>query len=220
MRAITLFFILNLLLLGCFFSTVSCKSSIEEEHEYLSYINDATHGLVKEKRVGDLIVQVKYLPSDLLAWKELHTKKSTAQQKDSISTLYDQSITFLLSVSPDSSKGATDDILYRGVSDEQSFKQRVSELNFDIERMLKLNAGNKEYYPALAVMENTYGTSSTKNFYIVFSAEDKKKIGTAYKELDLVFTDELFATGINHFVFEQEAIEHIPSFNWKTTTIK
>jgi hypothetical protein len=206
---------LTLLLLPFLFC--SCQQKIEDEHEYLLWINDPGHGLVKRREVGDLIVQAKYLPSDLLAWKELNHQKISDKEKDSLSRFYDQSLTFLLSVSPDSSKGATDDILYRGVSNQKDFKRRVNELNFGIEGMIKLLIAGKEYYPVLAVMENTYGTSSSKNFYIVFSSDDKKKIGKAWEEADLVFSDEIFETGINHFIFKREAIENIPVFNFRTS---
>ncbi|MDB5272082.1 MAG: hypothetical protein JWO58_449 [Chitinophagaceae bacterium] len=193
----------------------SCNHEVKDQQEYLRWVNDPQHELVKAKSVGDLLLEVKYLPADLLAWKELKDKSFTEKEKDSLIHFYDQSLTFLLTVKPDSSKGATDDILYRGVTNEKDFKLRVNALNFGIERMIKLIIGKDEYYPALAVMENTYGTSLSKNFYIVFSADDKKKIGDQWKTMDLVFTDELFLTGINHFIFQEKAIEDIPDFNFR-----
>jgi hypothetical protein len=202
------FILLFLILMGS-----SCHQVMDDDTEYLKWINESSHGLVQKKLVGDVELQALFLPPDLLAWKELKGKAYSKQSWDSLSASYGKSLNFSLSIGIKAEKGdASQDILYRGITSEVDFKKRVHELNFGIERAVRLVVKDKDYYPVLAVMESSYGSQGIRKFYIVFSAEDKASLSKDWQEADLIFTDEWFETGINHFRFKRSAIESVVDF--------
>ncbi len=201
-----LFFIL-LILSGC-------KPVLNSEKEWMSFLANPKNGYVKKKVSSGIELTVKYLPATYLTYKELSKSNYNKTQIDSIYKLYKNQRTFLLAIKPDVSK-SEGDVMYKDVGSYPDYKKRVLELNFEIGDHIRIKAGDKTYLPVLFNMENTYSLTDHRNFYLVFSSDDKKKEELINAEkLDFIFEDDVFGTGINHFSFEKNKIDSNPSLSF------
>ena len=65
------------------------------------------------------------------------------------------------------------------------------------------------------MMEHVYQLKPGRDFNIVFAPSDENELISIRKkpELDIVFEDGYFDTGISHFIFKQEKIKNIPPIN-------
>lgn len=194
---------------------VGCNQhGIDSEKELLSWINHQDNGLVKTKYINGIRLTAKYLPPAYLAYKEWVTadKKNFGYQ-DVLKT-YQHNRTFLLTIGPDDRKKAGGDVMFYNVLNEKDYKQRVQDLNFDIGRYISLNMETKQLAPKLHTLENTYGLGKHRNIYLVF-ADDEANGGLLTNEkLDLKFIDEIFQTGISHFVFDKQDLDGLPELKF------
>lgn len=195
---------------------LGCQESFNNEQEMFSYLNNPENGLVKEKNINGIKLKVKLLPTDFLTYKELrkeqaYTKEIKQQKFDS----YDSTYVFVLNIGPSDEQDFS--IQHLGITNYQEYKQRVLDMNFEITEFVKVKANNKEYMPVLSNMENVYGLSKSRNIYLVFAPDDINDDLLTSEKLDFVFNDEIFHTGINHFVFNRKDILKIPKIEfWKT----
>lgn len=193
---------------------VACnKTTVNTYEEYLAWLNDSDNGLTMDKKAGGIIIKVKHLPSNYLAYQDLlHESHVNKDIVDSLINNYDKSLTFLLNIGVDGNtkKG---DIMYHDVNNYEEYKKKLYNMNFDIEKKISLTINEKEYFPVLAHLENVYGLTESRNIMVVFvpETENEQSFYDA-KEIAFTYDDELFKTGINHFVFKRENINNIPSF--------
>lgn len=184
-----------------------CDNTLNSKQELLQWMSDADHGLVKSKSVNGLKLTAKYLPPEYLTLKELNFSEVEKSQYDSIFDHYSSLRTFLLTIGPDGKESSN--VMFHNLISTNDYKQRVERLNFDIASFISVKTSEGEHTPVLFTLENTYELASHKSIYLVFSGEDDSGLLTASK-LDLKFTDELFGTGISHFVFDKNKIDAIP----------
>jgi hypothetical protein len=203
MKIIDFFF---LLVLFC-----SCKKEFKTEKDFFAWLNAPENGLVKTKEIDQFKITVKYLPTSYLAYLETKNNNYSIEQIDSIKCNYINSKTFLLTIEPVDKRKGTDLLFQDAVSYEQ-YKQRVLDLNFNAAEFIKIKANGNEYLPVLTNMENAYNIDTKKNITLVFVDEGKSKGLFAANELDFTFTDQIFNTGINHFVFSKKDLDNTPSF--------
>ncbi len=193
---------IGLLLTAC--GLPACGPGPKTETAFYAWLHDPGNGLVQTRQIGDLQLSVKYLPAELLAYRE--GKGATPQRVDSLRNRYRQSHAFLLTLKPVGSVAGGSDVMYRGVGNYQAYKQRVMDLNFNLDRYVRLRDGEKEVKPLLHTLENTYGATEGRSLYLVF--ENAAAGGT---DLDFVFSDEILGTGISHFRFRKSDLENVPS---------
>ena len=99
------------------------------------------------------------------------------------------------------------------VNNLPEFRQRISELNFEIKNHLFIkNKNGEKKFPVLATFENLYEVGGKKSFYIVFTRDSKNK--DVSPTIDVVFQDPFFDTGISHFMFEQDKIDNLPELQF------
>jgi hypothetical protein len=182
---------------------ISCTDSLDSSQEVLEYVNKSNNGLKKQRKIDDLIFTVKYLPPEYLILKENEALEADRKEQEE----YLNGITFSLTIS---SEGDFGKVLYRGITDEEQLKSRISFLNFQFGSLLELNNNNVSITPTLSLLENTYNLTDNLNFLIVF---EKDKLGEISNQLDLKYIDWIFDTGIHHFLFEQKDIDKIPKIN-------
>jgi hypothetical protein len=195
----------------------ACQPPVKDEQSYYHWLDDKENGLVRSKTANGLVITAKYLPADYLVYKELKGKNYGAKERDSLLAIYSKSRTFLLTIAPQEIEGSpSEDIMYKDVRNIEEYKQRADLLNFKMDEFILLHTDKKEYRPVLSMLENTYSVGNSRNLYLVFTdEEDWQKLGQG-QQLDLVFNDELFSTGINHFVFDNKKIAAVPRINfWK-----
>lgn len=179
-----------------------CTPVLRNQEDILKWINNPSNGLIINKQVNQLEIICKYFPPEYLAHKE---SKSSVEY-DSLYRDYKNTITILLTIKPKVEK----DIMFYEIHSKEEFDQRFYDLNFNLNEYVYINAGNERIYPALYIMENTYGLSYHRSFNIVFekvSALQYDKI----ESLDIVFNDVFFETGITHFKFLTDNIEKFPT---------
>lgn len=186
----------------------ACRPGPKTEAAFYAWLHDPDNGLVQTRQIGDLHISVKYLPAELLAYRELKGG-APSRQADSLRNRYRRSHAFLLTLKPvgyDSGGDPGGDVMYRGVGNYAAYKKRVMDLNFNLDRYVRLRDGKKELKPLLHTLENTYGATEGRSLYLVF--ENAAAGGSA---LDFVFSDEILGTGISHFRFRKSDLENVPS---------
>ncbi len=175
------------------------------------WLNDPSNGLISGKKVGGFDLSMKYMPYDLLAYKEIKKDKSATQEVlDSVAELYDNSYTFILSIGSDESAGENFDVMHLGVYDEDAYNQRIRNLNFHLDKYISLETGKSTYKPVLTRLENVYGLSKARMVYIVFAPDSEEEDLLVANELDIKFNDDIFNTGIHHFKFNKSDIVAMP----------
>jgi hypothetical protein len=205
--------IVLIVLIACL--TSSCdRKRIEDPKEYFKWINNPDHHLVVTKNVNDVELIVKYLPPEYMAYRELSgQKKFSEKERDSLINYYSMSKTFLLTInSKGEGKQKPSDIMFRGIDKYQDYKERSFEMNFSMEDFVSLVTDKGTYKPVLNTLENTYGLSSSRTILFVFADSNKGRDLNNAKELDFLFEDEFFSTGVHHFEFEKDDLDNIPYF--------
>ncbi|MEO1652680.1 MAG: hypothetical protein AAFU64_03970 [Bacteroidota bacterium] len=204
---------LSVLLL--FLITFSCDTSIQREADLYQWINQEENGLIKSKRINGLELIVKYLPASYLVLKELKSiPLPSAEAIDSLEAQYEGNYTFLLTIKPIQSQGQEDDVMYREVASLAEYKQRAMQMNFGMEERVELHIGESTLKPCLTSLENSYGLSTHRSIYMVFVEDEKSSVSEKKGALDFRFEDDIFATGINHFVFKKSDLNNIPPINY------
>lgn len=180
---------------------------------YNRWISDPSHGLVQTRYIHGVKLTLKYLPPEYLAYSDL--KRNSLQPAkgigDSLRDYYSKSVSFMLTLGPDDRKKSegpvNNDIMFLDVTRFEEYKDRSFQMNFDMADYVSLKCGAKEVKPVLTNMENVYGLSPERNIHLVFPADR-----SAREDLEVVFNDELFNTGINHFVITRKQLNSIPNF--------
>jgi hypothetical protein len=188
----------------------SCKPEIHSEKELYAFLNNPDHGFVVTKSINNVVMSVKYLPGEYLAFKEMKSSQSNKSQADSLLRAYRNTRTFLLTLQPDSSKTGGE-LMYKGISAYSDYKVRVVELNFNLAQYITLRTSDRIYAPVLTNMENSYNTVNKITFTVVFADDRPDNRLIHADELDFVFTDEIFGTGISHFVFDKRKLDQLPA---------
>ena len=179
----------------------------------MEYLADKNNGLIKEKSVGGIQLKVKYLPNDYLVYNEIkNNKQLTEDMVDSVRLTYANSLTFMMVLGPD--KNESFDITRVGVASYEEFAQRIEEMNFNMTQYVKLQVNNEAYSPELYQMESTYGLEQSRKFLFVFKAKDGKSNRILNSDVQFVYADEMFNTGINKFKFNSSDVNTIPTFNF------
>lgn len=88
--------------------------------------------------------------------------------------------------------------------------KRALTMNFDMNEYVSIKTPTQEYRPVLTSMENTYSLKGQRNIYMVFTDDTAEAELMKAPELDFVFNDEIFQTGVNHFVFNQDDLQSMP----------
>lgn len=177
-----------------------CTRSIDNPQELLNYINGKNNGLVRERRVDDLIFILRYLPPEYFVYLE----KNEENEKDRLLKEYQNGISFSFNIKP---AGEFGNILYRGIQNEEQLKSRINFLNFQFGSLLELNCCKTAIPPVLCVLENSYNLNDGLRFLVVFEKSDDTVIAD---NLDIKFIDLVFDTGIHHFNFNVNDIKNIP----------
>jgi hypothetical protein len=188
------------------------KSKINTTGDYLKWLSDEEHGLVKTKYVNGMEIKVKYMPPEYMASQEMQSGHSySLKQTDSLLNLYKNSMNILFSIGPDERKETGADVMFQSVKTYQEYAERVNDFNFQMEEYVTLQAGDEKFRPVLSAMENVYGLKASRDILFVFVPKDISDHSmTNSDKLDFLYEDGLFDLGDNHFVFLKKDIEKIP----------
>lgn len=205
---------LFLLATGLAFLMMGCQvKEFSTPEEFYSWINEPGHGLMKEKFANATHIKVNYLPQDLQVMKEV--KSRTNEEGISLEEIrqnYSHGQSFVLTLGPDTRDGKKGgDIVLRGARSYKDYKDRLLELNYELEPLITLKAGNLELQPALSNLENVFGMSESRKVNLTFVASNAREDSILNNsDLELIFDDRIFRTGLNRFVFKKADINKIP----------
>lgn len=199
------------LILLIFLLLEACTPSSLELNDYLAYISNPKNGLVQSRKINALAFKVKYLPIDYLVYQIVGDKPYTLESIDKERSNYKGSFNLLMQISPNEEE-VSFDVMTETVASIQEFKQHSFTMNFELKDYMELHIGEQKLKPILVELENTYGLTKHRNVNIVF-ALDGLEIDS-YSTIDFVFRDEVFKTGIHHFVFDRNNIDHIPALKF------
>jgi hypothetical protein len=196
-----------LILCGCGTNTVSDKK------EYLSYLANPENGLIKEKNVAGIKYKLKYLPEDYQVFNTMKvSEKLNERQIDSVRKAYANSVTFLLNIGPDENENF--DITRVGISTYEEFADRIEQMAFGAQEWISIKIKDKEYHPDIVKLENINALEKSRNFIVVFSSEKNSEKDLRKNDMCFQYSDEMFDTGVNKFVFRAEDIGSIPEFKF------
>ena len=206
------FFVLCIFLFSC------GKTQVNSVAEYSKWINNPSNGLIVTRKINGLKLSVKYLPAEYLEYKEIQdANNNLKRQLDSLKNEYKNSITFLLTIGPDDDKGNKNDIMFDGIKNYKEYSERLLSLNFEIDKNISLKTGGIELKPVLSALENTYGLSKNRTIVFAFSPtkNEKQEIENS-KEIDFIYSDDLFQLGCMHFNFSGNDLKNLPLISeWK-----
>jgi hypothetical protein len=188
---------------------MGCSSSFKSEGDFLKWMNEPENGYVKRTSANGFSISLKYLPPEYLGFIEMK-KGDVKVDVQSLIKEFDGSRTFLLTLEHEVS-GV--DVTNYNINNVPEFKERMNELNFQIKDYLSLKTKEGQTIrPVLTTFENLYEIGDKKSFYVVFTKEDE--VQDKPEELDIVFHDPFFDTGINHFVFKTKDIDNVPDLKF------
>lgn len=206
---VTLLLALSVLALGMHSSGAAVP---EDLGEYMRQLVAEDAGLVRTRTVNDVEFEVRYLPPELLAYRELRKLRSTDRvQFDSLCAMYSGTNAFELrfrSTPPNEGR----DVMYKDIASEEEYKARLMTLNFDMPDLLRLKVANQMFLPELALAENTYSLKPERVVLAVFSDEGLSASLVKATHVRFQFSDEVFFSGLHNFTFESRALSNVPEF--------
>ena len=186
---------------------ISCANvQYKTSEEYLRYIENQENGLKISKFYSDIELTAKFLPAELKALQELETGYGF-EVFDSLLLYYSGSYNFIFTISP-TKNNRIDDLNYYGIYNYDEFVERKKNLNYNFEECFVLQAGNKEYYPALFHFEQDYCVSGKLVFHLVFVTSEKTK---RFEKITLQFNDPFYNTNQSNFIFKGKSLKKIPT---------
>jgi len=193
----------NVLLLLISFLLIGCGKEQMPPSEYVQWINNPENGIVKEKTIHPLTVELLYKTIDYVIANEF---RSDAIPVDA----YNQKAAELEGMQYYTLKlGIVDerfDVTNYEVEDEAQQQDRLSYLSFAMQKAIKLVEGKDTLACKLYHFERSYDLSPKRTFVLGFDAKEANKTKDKTFILDLPF----FRTGPIKINYKQTDLEQIP----------
>ncbi len=191
--------IASLLVAGGYWLTAGAGDHPEEQ----GTARISKEGYTRSRSVKGITYSVRYLPPRYLIDRELASVASPSPSlRDSLAQSYGQTLTFIMSIRGPAADSGHADVLLSSSRSQADYAARVSELSFNIERKIFVKTAYGDIHPALTHFEPVTGVANESRLIIVFPRQSGDHDITDGESLDIVFIDEMFGTGINHFIFD------------------
>lgn len=192
--------IIGLVMMATLLSNCSKKPSTSGEIE--AFIDDPRNGLIQSRTVDDVLAEVKFQPSSLLATRDLQQKETTAYQFDSVCTKYRSHVSFLLTLSKNNEELITQNVSF------SSYSKLIQVLSFKMSQYVSLTTSMGDTLrPELCLFDRTYRLDDKSRLLVVFPKKAQgDKLCLTIKEFGL-------DCGDMHFYFDANAIRQIPDIN-------
>jgi hypothetical protein len=198
--------------------TSSCSNEFNSESDLYQWLGDKENGVLKERTHEEIKYSLKILPNDLTIYNDLEGEEYRPSKIDSIRETKKDELACLLLI--DIKKGTQDNPLFTGITEYKDYKERIQDLNFHFSDFFHAQIGDQVITPKIWVFEDLYTLGNKRKVMIVFSERDLDKSISESMDIDFVFNDQIFGTGINHFKIKTEDILSIPEIGfWKYKSI-
>lgn len=192
-----------------------CSKEIETPNDLMSWIGDADHGLVRTASAHGIRWSATYLPSHYLAARHLESlNRFDHAMRDSILADYDNSLCFLLTVSPEDPSD-TKDVVARDAASSDEVNARTMALTFDVKELATLRYGGVSTPAVISTLESTLSTSNRREVMVLF-AKDAAAWSRA-DTLELELDDRIFRTGAHLFRYAMENVHDAPALAFEAT---
>ncbi|HBS88496.1 MAG TPA: hypothetical protein DEA97_18195 [Bacteroidales bacterium] len=205
---------LTIIIALLFFSCQKTLEDFSDLKDLFAYLENPENGLAKEKTINNVRVKVKYLPSEYMMIKDNPGVLSDNKTVDSLMEGYNRNLYLLVSFEPATEQ--TGDVVYEGLSDYREYSQRMNNLNFKMDGQFFINDGKTKHYAVSAGFENVYSLKDSRELLLIFRNRD---MFMELDRIDLVYEDNVFETGINHYVFMVQDIKKLPKINFEKLRI-
>lgn len=194
----------HILTVSCIMVLWGCQSLPQTPEELAAYVQDPQHGLIQEKQVGPVRMQVQYRPTDLLVAQELPGSRD-AEQIKALREKYRQYAYFILSYSQDNKEA-----LYQR-ADYGQFSETLQNLAFRMNRFTQFTTSHQDTIsPVDFAYPRLYGHGNSTQVMLVF---DREKIPDD-DWIQLTVEDVGLGTGRQHFRFDNKQLHNAPSINF------
>ena len=85
-------------------------------------------------------------------------------------------------------------------------------LNFIPEQFVQLTIGDSILVPVLSTLESGGEIGNQRTWYVVFSTLDETE--HQFTDMDLLFDDQIYNSGLHHFIFNMADISMLPAFEF------
>lgn len=190
-------FIASLLILGC-----SGKSELDWD-EYRSWLGDEGNGIVKSKKSRYVSVSARFQPMDYLVFRGASFGEADTED---LRANYRGTLNFQFEVSAENNET---NLLWLGLSDYNSYKQRINELSFHSKEFFKIKVDDQELYPQFVHFEGYNELSQRLLFHVTFEHKEWDQLDPETK-LRFTFEDPYWGSGVNHFTYTKKNLTDIP----------
>lgn len=205
-------FLSILLFLGCIALVhQSCKPKTLSPERYLAWVGQ-NEELIKSRKVNGITFQVKYLPAEYLAYKEVMTNNGNLGKFDSLKAVYDCGLYFQIVIEADKNDRQYGNLMNYQISSQQELTERIRYLSFRSHEFIKLKYKESLHVPVLTHFEGVDQLQNKILFQVSFILQDYScdLKAESFEGVSVVFDDPYWMTGISQFYFERESLITIP----------
>ncbi len=219
MRRFIIFALSTMILATTFIAWRAWDSTVDNVNDYLAWVNHPDNQVIRQRSARGIRISVKYLAPEFLAYREMRNRDRFERSFcDSLLAMYEHSLAFLMTFEPERSM-AKGDVVYKDVQGYDDYAARMKKMNFGMEQLLELRLGAQTLTPRLALLENVYSLKDSRNVLLLFTPAEGAAFLRETSKLDLCFFDEIFDTGIHHFVFSKNDINALPDFPFQSLAL-
>lgn len=173
--------------------------------QLVKWVGDAGNGLKKERKMADYTYIVLYKPLDYIISREIGDNKiDSASYKEKVNELRGLKY-FDLRIKNDKEN---EEILKHDVTSYRDYDEKIKYCSFEMQNDIQLLADQDTVNCTLFHFERTFDMAPMVTFLMGFEEEKIKK---DFKELTLIYHDNLFHNGILKFNFSREELNSAPS---------
>jgi len=183
--------------------------------DYEKWVVGEESGLLQRKQINNVEVIARYMPAELLAYREFKAFPETSF--DSLKASYHCGLSFQVILRADKQNETYSNLMYFNLAGEQDLSARTHYLNFSVPEFIELKSDGNTYKPVLANFEGYSSLGNQLSFQVVFVFPEYEcgvfkpvTSGNDGDELVLTFSDPIWNLGVNHFTFEKKSLQELP----------
>jgi hypothetical protein len=203
--------ILLKLALLCIAGSCAKKPESLKANDYAKWISVAEHGFVKEKKVGAILMTVRFLPADYLAYREFVESSNDSVSFDSLYNSYRCGMTFHFFLSAPKDDVTYANLKYFGEFSEQAMMDRNRALSFSSGVFFTIKHKGIDYKPVINIFEAD-DLDNKLRFTLAFQIPefDCSSPGPQFEDIDFLFEGGTWEVGVNHFLFSRSVFTDKP----------
>lgn len=179
-----------------------CNSNSLSPSGYIMYMKEAKNGLTQEKEIGDMVFEVHYLTSEMMALNELRGKRVTPEKFNELKGEYEGLDYFLFEIKSKDGEFIHNLFKRKGIDPQEV----ESVFNYDAQNLFRTVVGSDTNACVLYNFSKTYGLSKVMQLSLAFDTKSEKHVEDHLLEFD----SDIMGKGLVKFDFKASDINHIP----------